>query len=42
MAVFSEIVANILLFLALLIPFPADAKKHETGFIDRTISYPSR
>jgi len=28
-----------LLFFGLLIPVPADAKKHETGFLDRTISF---
>ena len=32
-AVFSRLLL-ILLFLGLLIPVPADAKKHETGFLD--------
>jgi predicted peptidase len=37
-AVFSRLVSH-LLFFGLLIPVPADAKKHETGFLDRTISF---
>jgi len=35
--VFSRLLP-LLLFFGLLIPVPADAKKHETGFIDRTIT----
>ncbi len=38
MAVFSRLLP-LLLFFGLLIPVPADAKKHETGFLDRTISF---
>jgi predicted peptidase len=37
-AVFSRLLP-LLLFFGLLIPVPADAKKHETGFLDRTISF---
>ena len=37
MAVFSRALSTFL-FLCLLVPFPAYAKKHETGFIDRTIT----
>jgi hypothetical protein len=37
-AVFSRLLL-ILLLLGLLIAVPADAKKHETGFLDRTISF---
>jgi predicted peptidase len=37
-AVFSRLLL-ILLFLGLVIPVPADAKKHETGFLDRTVSF---
>jgi predicted peptidase len=36
-AVFSRLLP-LLLFFGFLIPVPADAKKHETGFIDRTIT----
>ena len=38
MAVFSRS-SLIFLFFGLLIPVPADAKKHETGFLDRTIRF---
>ncbi len=37
MAVFSRISLAVM-FLSLLIPVSADARKHETGFLDRTIS----
>ena len=37
MAVFSKALITFS-FLYLLVPFPAYAKQHETGFIDRTLT----